>query len=228
MQVAVLCGGLATRLGPLSRSTPKSMLAINGRPFMEHQFKLLSGNGIRDIVLCVGHFHEQIMDYFGDGSRFGVNIKYSVDGDTLLGTGGALRRAYPLLDDEFSVMYGDSYLMLPYENIWRAYRESGKPGLMVVYRNDNRYDRSNLIVRDRRVVLYDPKHERDDLVFIDEGLTVLKKSVLQSIPENTPFGLGSLFSEMARRGDLASFETSQRFYEIGSVNGLEELKTVLR
>jgi len=228
MQAAILCGGLATRLGSLTKDVPKSMLDVGGKPFLQHQLELLAKHGICDVVLCVGHFHEQIMEYFGDGARLGLNIEYSIDGDTLLGTGGALRKALPLLDEDFFVLYGDSYLILPYEHVWNVFKQSEQQGLMVVYKNRNKYDRSNVAICGNEVVYYDVNHESSNLEYIDEGLSVLKRTVLRYLPEDAPAGLGALFAEMAKRRQLACYETRQRFYEIGSVSGFRELKRIIK
>ena len=123
MQMVILAGGLATRLKSLSIECPKSMLPIEGKPFLEHQVALLRKNGIRNIVLCIGHWGEQIEAYFKEGGRLGVHIQYSKEGSRLLGTGGALKKAAPLLEDAFFVMYGDSYLMLDYAHIEKEFRK---------------------------------------------------------------------------------------------------------
>src|SRR4030042_2339790 len=111
MQMVILAGGLASRLGPLTQDTPKCMLCFHGKTFFEHQIDLLKRHDITDILMCVGHLADKIQEYFGDGSQFGVRLRYSVEKDKLLGTGGALKNAEPLLDNEFLLMYGDSYLL---------------------------------------------------------------------------------------------------------------------
>ena len=158
MQIAILAGGLATRLQPLTEKIPKSMIMIQGKPFFQYQLEFLKKEGITDIVLCVGHLSEQIETYFGDGKRFGVNITYSKERDKLLDTAGALKNAERLLEDVFFVMYGDSYLFLDFEAVKGYYRIHNKSALMVVYKNHDIYDKSNVVVEDGMVMRYDKKH----------------------------------------------------------------------
>ncbi|MGC2620498.1 MAG: sugar phosphate nucleotidyltransferase, partial [Acidobacteriaceae bacterium] len=129
-RLALLAGGLATRLRPVTATTPKSLVPVAGEPFLAHQLRRLRTSGLREVVLCTGHLGNQIEDFAGDGSRFGLDIAYSHDGNQPLGTGGALRAALPLLGSRFLVMYGDSWLTQPIEPVWRAFLHSGKPALM--------------------------------------------------------------------------------------------------
>ena len=119
MQLAILAGGLGTRLGPLTANTPKSLVPVLGRPFLEHQIGLVRNAGIKRLVLCIGHYGQRIIERFGQGQAYGVEIVYSQEGEQLLGTGGALKNAEPLLDDAFMMMWGDSYLLLDYAAVWR-------------------------------------------------------------------------------------------------------------
>jgi NDP-sugar pyrophosphorylase family protein len=155
MQALILAGGLGTRLRPLTDELPKCMLPAGGKPFLEHQVRLLASRGVRDIVLCLGHLGERVLAYFGNGHRFGVNLSYAWERDGLLGTGGAIRNAEALLRPEFFVTYGDSYLLLDYRDIMRRFRQSDALGMMVVYRNEDRLEASNVVVRDGRVAAYD-------------------------------------------------------------------------
>lgn len=228
MQMVILAGGLASRMGPLTQDMPKSMLQVNGKPFLEHQIELLRQRGITDIVLCVGYLAEQIKDYFGDGDRFGVHITYSEEGEKLLGTGGALKKAEPLLEEDFLLMYGDSYLLLDYAGIMADFRKSDKQGMMVVYRNMDCYDCSNVVLEANLVKLYDKKRKPPDMAHIDAGLSALKKSTLSFFLENEVALLEDLYSHLVQRRELLAFETDQRFYEIGSISGLEELDELSR
>jgi len=157
LPVAILAGGLATRLRPITEKIPKALMEVNGEPFLAHQLRLLHRNGIRRVVLCVGYLAEMIEEYAGDGSRFGMEIQYSPDGPVLRGTAGALAQALPLLGDRFFVLYGDSYLPCDYAAVQRAFEESGKQALMTVYRNESRWDTSNVQFEDGRILLYDKK-----------------------------------------------------------------------
>ena len=155
--VAILAGGLATRLRPITEKIPKSLVPVAGKPFLAHQLELLHARGIRHAVLCIGYLGEMIQRDFGDGAAFGVRLDYSFDGPKLLGTGGAIKRALPLLGDEFFVLYGDSYLPVAYRPIAEFFQRSGKLGLMTVYRNEGRYDTSNVVFRDGEIAVYDKK-----------------------------------------------------------------------
>jgi len=220
LPVAILAGGLATRLQPLTERTPKSLLAVAGRPFLFHQLDLLKQEGVSRVVLCVGHLAGQIEAAAGDGRRFGLAIAYSFDGDRLLGTGGALRRALPLLGDDFFVMNGDSYLPCSFARLQSAYFAAQQPALMAILRNDNRWDRSNVIFKDGRLIEYDKHSQRCDLSHIDFGISVFSREVLAGLAEDTVIDLADICRDLSLRGRLAAFEVSQRFYEIGSPQGI--------
>jgi MurNAc alpha-1-phosphate uridylyltransferase len=224
MQVAILAGGLATRLRPLTHTIPKSMVMIQGKPFLEYQLDFLKKGGIDDIILCVGHLKEQIESYFGDGSQFGVTIQYSKEEGPLLGTGGALRNARDLLDDTFFVMYGDSYLFLDFKDIWRYFHRFDKSGLMVVYKNEDKYDTSNVSIDGIYVKKYSKTEQTPDMVYIDYGVSILRKKVLESVPVNEYYSLETIFSSLLAQKELLSFPVKQRFYEIGSKEGLAEFQ----
>jgi MurNAc alpha-1-phosphate uridylyltransferase len=228
MQLAILAGGLGTRLGPLTANTPKSLVPVLGQPFLEHQFKLLREAGVMRLVLCIGHYGEQIVERFGDGSSHGVQIAYSQEGDQLLGTGGALKKAEHLLDDAFMMMWGDSYLLLDYAAIWKAFQAQDLPAMMVVFRNQNQRVPSNVVVDGGRVTVYDKWSPDPEKVYIDEGLTCLSKRVLDWVPKGEPFAIEQVFRDLAAQGELAAYQTSQPFYEIGSPEGIAELETILR
>ena len=225
--VAILAGGLATRMRPVTERIPKALIDVAGRPFVEHQLALLQREGVRKVVLCVGYLGEMIEDVIGDGSRFGLSVSYSLDGERLLGTGGALRRALPLLGQHFFVLYGDSYLDIEYAPVQAAYRESGLPALMTVFRNEGRWDTSNVLFDGSRVVRYDKRHPTPDMKFIDYGLGVLSRDLFDLAKEEV-FDLSDLYAGLAGTGRLAGFEETQRFYEIGTPSGLAEADSHLR
>ena len=227
MQLAILAGGLGTRLGPLTASTPKSLVPVLGRPFLEHQIKLVREAGVERLVLCIGHYGQQIVERFGDGSAHGVEIAYSQEGEQLLGTGGALKKAGHFLDDSFMMMWGDSYLLLDYAAIWRAFQAQDLPAMMVVYRNENQRVPSNVVVEGGKVTVYDKWVEDPAKVYIDEGLTCLRKELLERAPSGEPFAIEQVFRDLATEGQLAAYETEQPFYEIGSLEGIAELETIL-
>lgn len=227
MQVVILAGGLATRLRSLAGKVPKSMIRVNGKPFLQYQIELLKKNNFTDILLSIGYLGSQIEDYFGDGKDWRVRLSYSREKEGLLGTGGALKKAENLLEDEFFVMYGDSYLLLDYQEIARYFRSLNKRGLMVVYKNHNQFDKSNLIVKNGLVKLYDKKGVNPEMVYIDEGISILRKETLGDFPSRTPFPLDEIFQRLISKKELLAFQTNQRFYEIGSPQGLDDFKKLI-
>lgn len=227
MQIVVLAGGLGTRLRPLTDHMPKSLIPVNGRPFLEYQLDLFKRNGIRDIVLCVGHLGEQIREYFGDGSRFGVDIRYSEERERLLGTAGAIRKAERFLAEEFFLTYGDSYLLLDYQAVMDYFRRHDKLGLMVVYRNCDRLARSNVVVEGALVKVYDKERRRPGMEYINYGLSLLRREAVGLIPPGGPFSQEELYQILIDQRQLLALETHQRFYEIGSPHGLEEFRQLV-
>jgi len=225
--VAVLAGGLATRMRPVTERIPKALIEVAGRPFVEHQLRLLQREGVRKVVLCVGYLGEMIEAVIGDGSRFGISVSYSFDGERLLGTGGALRRALPLLGQHFFVLYGDSYLDIAYAPVQASYRDSRLAALMTVFRNEGRWDTSNVLFDGKRVVRYDKRHPTPDMKFIDYGLGVLSSDLFDVAKEEV-FDLSDLYAGLAGESRLAGFEETQRFYEIGTPSGLAEADSHLR
>ena len=228
LPVAILAGGLATRLRPITEKIPKVLVPVAGRPFLSHQLELLRAEGIRRVVLCLGHLGEMVSAEYGDGSRFGVQIEYSFDGPKLLGTGGALKRALPRLGERFFVLYGDSYLPIPFAPVAASFERSGKSGLMTVYRNEGRYDTSNVIFHDGGIECYDKKARRPEMRHIDYGLSVFRAGVFAEWPDDQPFDLAEVMARLVERRDMAGFEVTQRFYEIGSHAGLAELEARLQ
>lgn len=222
LPVAILAGGAATRLRPITETIPKSLVNVAGRPFIERQLEWLRQQGIERVVLCVGHLGVRIEEVVGDGRRFDVQVVYSYDGDKLLGTGGALRRALPFLGEAFFVLYGDSYLTCHLASVEAAFGQAGKPAMMTVFANEGRWDTSNVIFREGEIVLHDKKNLSPEMKHIDYGLGVLTAPVLRRYAEGESFDLSSVYTELAKRGDLAGFEIRERFYEIGSFTGLKE------
>lgn len=225
--VAILAGGLATRLRPLTEKMPKVLLPVAGKPFLAHQLELLKTQGITKVVLCLGHLGELVQKEFGKGADFGIELDYSFDGPTLLGTGGAIRRALPQLGSEFFVLYGDSYLTVPFAPIAAFFEKSGKSGLMTVYRNEGLYDTSNVVFREGEIVVYDKKTRLREMRHIDYGLSLFRASVFEEWPPGQSFDLADVMRKLVGNQDLAGFEVRERFYEIGSPSGLEELQKKL-
>jgi D-sedoheptulose 7-phosphate isomerase len=227
LPVAILAGGLATRLHPVTTTIPKALVDVAGRPFAEHQLDWLRAQSVERVVFCVAHLGEMIRDALGDGSRWQLRIDYVFDGGTLLGTAGALKRALPVLGDAFFVLYGDSFLTCELSPIERAFRASGRAGLMTVFRNDDKWDRSNVQFRDGELVRYDKVNRTPDMRHIDYGLGVLTARALAWVPPDRPSDLAAVYQRLLADGDLAGVEVSERFYEIGSPEGLEETRLFL-
>jgi NDP-sugar pyrophosphorylase family protein len=218
--VAILAGGLGTRLYPLTERIPKALIEINGEPFLAHQLRLLRARGIERVVLCVGQHGERVREYAGDGARFGLAVEYSFDGPALLGTAGAVRNALPLLGDAFFVVYGDSYLPCSYRDVAEGFRAAGQPGLMTVYRNEGRWDTSNVEFAEGRILAYDKKNRTARMRHIDYGLGVFSRAAFAG---EQRADLAEVYGDLLKRGQLASFEVHERFYEVGSFEGIGEL-----
>jgi len=217
--VAILAGGLATRMHAVTQTIPKSLIDVAGRPFIDHQLELLRAEGVENVVLCVGHLGEMIEAHIGDGSRFGLSVRYSFDGEKLLGTGGALRRALPQLGDDFFVLYGDSYLEIDYAAVQATYGERAKPALMTVFRNEGQWDTSNVLFDGAKILRYDKRNPSADMKYIDYGLGILSSELLKH-RGNEAFDLADVYAELVDGGRLAGFEATKRFYEIGTPSGL--------
>jgi MurNAc alpha-1-phosphate uridylyltransferase len=227
LPVAILAGGLATRLRPITETMPKALVEVAGRPFIDHQLRLLLAQGYTRVVLCVGYRGEMIEQHVGDGSRFGMRITHVADGPALLGTGGALRRALPQLGAAFFILYGDSYLTCDFPAVERAFRSAQLPALMTVLKNENQWDQSNVIYDGGKIVRYDKKNRVNEMRYIDYGLSAMKAEGIASRAEGEAFDLSDVFTTLASEGRLAGFEVGERFYEIGSPSGLEETERYL-
>ena len=228
LPVAILAGGLATRLRPITETVPKALVEIAGRPFAEHQAELLRAQGVTDVVWLVGYRADQIEKALGNGSRWDLRFTYVHDGPVLLGTGGAVRRALPLLGGAFFVMYGDSYLECDFAEVERVFRDSGRSGLMTVYRNEGLYDTSNVEFVDGRIVRYEKQARTPSMRHIDWGLGVLTASAFGRYGDGEPLDLARVYQDLLAAGDLAGYEVSHRFYEIGSPEGIADTDAYLR
>ncbi|MDX1901558.1 MAG: sugar phosphate nucleotidyltransferase [Gammaproteobacteria bacterium] len=224
--VVILAGGLATRLRPVTEKIPKSLLSVKGQPFIFHQLKLLQQQGVRKVVLCVGFLAEKIQQYVGDGKAFGLSVEYSYDGDMLLGTAGAIQNALPLLDDHFFVLYGDSYLTCPYAAVQESFIQQQKMALMTVFRNDGQWDKSNVVFRNHEILNYSKAQQTIDMHHIDYGLGVFNQRVFSTV-SHYPYDLATVYQHCLEQHQLAAFEVTERFYEVGSFSGIEELEAYL-
>jgi len=226
LPIAILAGGLATRLRPLTERIPKALVEVAGRPFVDWQLELLASAGTKRVVFCVGYLGEMIEAHVGDGARFGLEVAYSYDGPTLLGTGGALRQALPLLGEEFLVLYGDSYLPIDYAAVTEAFLKSGKPGLMTVLKNEGRWDSCNVWMDSGEIRLYDKKARLPEMQHIDYGLTAFRAEVFSQRSAEA-FDLAEVMREWVTKHEMAAFEVTERFYEIGSPAGIADLDAFL-
>lgn len=225
LPVAILAGGLATRLRPITEKIPKALVDVAGEPFVFRQLRYLRDQGVRRVVICIGYLGEMVQDAVGGGAKFGIEVAYSIDGDVLLGTGGALKRALPLLGEQFFVLYGDSFLPVDFAPIESAFVASGKKALMTVLKNGDRWDKSNVLFRDGQIVEYNKRNPRPEMEFIDYGLGVLAGRVLDAHPDGEPFDVADVYHALSLERQLAGYEVHQRFYEIGSHSGLKEAES---
>jgi NDP-sugar pyrophosphorylase family protein len=228
LPVAILAGGLATRLKPITEKIPKLLVEVAGEPFFTHQIRLLKKAGLTRLVLCLGYLGERIVELYGDGSKWGVEIEYSFDGPKLLGTGGALIRALPRLGEAFYVLYGDSYLPIDYLAVGSAFLGSGKLGMMTVFENREKFDASNVWFEDGVIRAYSKREKLPAMRHIDYGLGVFRRSAFDGFPRGEVVDLANVQEALLGRHELAGYEIGQRFYEIGSHEGLRELDQLLK
>jgi NDP-sugar pyrophosphorylase family protein len=225
--VIILAGGIATRLRPVTKNIPKALVNVGGQPFIVHQLRLLYSYGIRRVIISAWYRAEMIREFVGNGSRFGMQVEYVFDGDNPLGTGGAIRMALNLLDGPFFVLYGDSYLPCRYTDIQAFFAAENQPGLMTVYRNQGRWDTSNVEMVEGRILCYDKKNRNPRMEFIDYGLGMFRPEVFASLPEGQPADLADIYIKLINEHKLLAYEVKQRFYEVGTFKGLRELDELL-
>lgn len=225
----ILAGGLATRLRPITETIPKALVEVGGRPFIDYPLHLLRRNGIRRVLLCLGHLGDQVENHLRNSGLHDLEIRYSHDGPQLLGTGGALCQAAPLLDELFWVLYGDSYMDIAYPSVLAAFLEQETfLGLMTVVKNQDRWDRSNVVFRDGRLLKYDKRKPTAEMTHIDFGVALLRRTALERISPRRPADLADLYSQLVADGQMMGYEVTQRFFEIGSPLGLQETRSYLK
>jgi MurNAc alpha-1-phosphate uridylyltransferase len=231
MQCVILAGGLGTRLWPETKTTPKTLLPMAGTPFATWQLSWLAQSGIDSVVYCLGHLGQLIRDHVGDGASWGLSVRYVDEGEHLRGTAGALRLACDesALEEDFLVLYGDSWLQVDPAEVLRTARERREPALMTVFRNDGRWDGSNVVLDGTRIARYAKglTVPPPEMRWIDYGLLTFRRSVIsERVPPDGPQDLAALCAGLAEEGLLAGFEVHRRFYEIGSVAGRDELEAL--
>jgi len=225
LPVIILAGGLAKRMRPLTKNIPKALLPVNGKPFIDLQLELLRKNGINSVVISLGYLGEQIEQYV-NSKNCGMDTEFSYDGDNPLGTGGAVKKAAEITGKAFFVLYGDSYLEIDYNDVQQTWENSGKSALMTVYRNENRWDTSNVLFENNKIVCYSKTERTEAMQHIDYGLGVLQKDILNGYGER--FDLADVYASLAKCGELSGYEAQNRFYEIGSPCGMTELEEHLK
>ena len=225
--VIILVGGIATRLRPITEKIPKALVEVGGQPFIAHQLYLLKSQGISFVIISAWYKGEMIREFISDGSRFGMNVQYVFDGDIPLGTGGAIRKALPLLDKPFFVLYGDSYLPCNYAEIQSYFDHHEYPGLMTVFRNKGKWVASNVEMVNEQIIHYDKNNLTTRMDYIDYGLGLFKPEVFASLSEGQPADLAEIYQKLVANHNLLAYEVKQRFYEIGTFEGLNELDQLL-
>lgn len=225
--VIILAGGLATRLRPMTEKIPKALVEVGGEPFIAHQLRLLQSRGIQHVVISTWYRGEMIRECVGDGSHFGMHVEYVSDGDSPLGTGGAIRQALKLLHGPFFVLYGDSYLPCDYADIQVYFHARKQPGLMTVYRNQGKWDTSNVEMADDQIIAYDKMNRTPRMTFIDYGLGMFLPDAFAHLVDGQRADLAEIYQTLVVQKRLAAYEVKQRFYEIGSFEGLRELDRLL-
>ena len=226
--LVILAGGLATRLGNLTADIPKSLIKINGRPFIDWQLDLLVSSGYKEFVFCLSHKSELIQNYLGDGSNWGSTFKYSIDGPVQLGTGGAIYKALPLLEEKFAVIYGDSYLPMDYKNLERTFETSSYLAMMSVFENRNLIESSNVQFFEGKIINYNKGVKDSSMRHIDYGITYFRKETFTAWSDSIRFDLSEICHNLSISGNLGGVEVFDRYYEIGSVKGIEEFSSYLR
>jgi len=224
---AILAGGLATRLRPITEKIPKALVEVAGKPFIDHHLSLLRENGIRQVVICAGYKGEMLRDHVGNGSAFDLRVDYSFDGEKLLGTAGALKRAAHLLGEVFWVTYGDSYMDIDYRTILDFFLARNVLGLMTVIENGDRWDKSNAVFEHGRLVRYDKQIRSPEMKHIDYGVALLCRAVLDGVPLDQPTDLAGIYTNLVEAGQMVGHEVFNRFYEMGSPQGLQETRAYL-
>lgn len=227
LPVVILCGGLSTRLQPLTETIPKSMVTVLGKPFIDWQLSLLKENGCKEVILCIGKFGDQIRDHIGSGLRCGIHVQYSDDSGQLLGTGGALQNAYRILPSEFIVMNGDIYVDINYRKLTNHYFCENTLLLMTVYPANGTNIMGNVSINNNKLQKYDKSGTGQDLNYVDFGITVMKRRLLNRFPVGDTFDFGVIYSNLIEHQQASYYVSSTPLHEIGSPDGLRETEEYL-
>tara|TARA_B100002019_G_scaffold276367_1_gene275113 strand:- start:4445 stop:5158 length:714 start_codon:yes stop_codon:yes gene_type:complete len=227
LPVAILAGGLGTRLYPITKTIPKALIEVSGQPFIFHQLKYLRHQGIKKVVICIGHLGDMIKSRVGDGSQFGLKIFYSSDESKLVGTGGAIKKALSMLGKKFFILYGDTFLPVRYDIVEKAYLSSNKLCLMTVLKNNGKWDKSNVLFKENSLIEYNKNEPRAEMIYIDYGLSILSANIFDTYPNKSFFDLSNVFQKLSDQNQLEGFEVHERFYEIGTPDSLRETEKFL-
>ena len=225
MQCVILAGGLGTRMLPLTQQIPKALIEVSGKPFVHYQLSWLATHGITDVTFCIGHFGQMIRDYVQDGSAYNLKVNYVDEGENLLGTAGALRLALDenKLNESFFVMYGDSFLPIDFEDVWNFHINNSK-SVMTIYKNNNQFDKSNVVLYENNIILYNKNQTSSSYEYIDYGLSILSKDIVEDIMPKQKHKLADLFYELSIENKIIGYEVFERFFEIGSFSGLKDFE----
>jgi NDP-sugar pyrophosphorylase family protein len=223
LQVVILAGGLATRLLPVTEKIPKSLVEVAGFPFIHHQLVYLKKQGINEVVICLGHMGEMVKEFVSKRS-YGLSISFSFDGQKQLGTGGAIKNALSILKDRFFILYGDSFLPINYSKVYQALIGYQDYAVMTIMRNNNKYDVSNVKIISENIIFYNKNSPSADMEYIDYGLSIISKKMIKDFHADYIFDLADLMQSISTQKKLLGFEVFERFYEIGSHDGLTETR----
>ncbi len=218
-----MAGGLATRIRPLTNEIPKSLVSIEERPFLQYQIELLTCYGIKDIILCVSYMGKKIENCFGDGNKYNARIIYSYEKEKLLGTGGALKLAEKNLKENFFLIWGDSYVNLNYKEMHDFHLKNSDnfDVTIAIFYNIRNYDKSNIVYKSGKIKKYE-KNSTDKMKYIDAGVMVINKKLLLRIPPGKVFQIENLFTKLAKEEKIKPFLIKKRYYEVGSLKGLNQ------
>jgi NDP-sugar pyrophosphorylase family protein len=232
MQCIILAGGLGTRMSHRTADRPKAMIEVAGEPFIRHQLRLLGDGGFDDVVICVGYRGLLLEDEVATHTPLGMSVRCISDGERLRGTAGAIRRAieHGLTDERFAVLYGDSYLLVNFADVWTLFDSEQYEALMTVWRTGS-FEDSNAGVADGRVVVYRKGasvSNHPSMSHIDYGLGIVcADAMLDLVPPGVSYDLADVYETLAANGRLQAYEVDERFHEIGSEAGLVELDRLL-
>jgi NDP-sugar pyrophosphorylase family protein len=228
LPVVILAGGLATRLQSLKKKLPKALIKISGKPFIYHQLTYLRKEGIKKVIICIGYLGDRIKNYVGNGKKFDIEVLYSKDWPHLLGTGGAIKNALPLITDKFFILYGDTFLPINYKDIVKFHLKNKSKSVITIIKNKGMWDKSNINFKNNKIIEYNKFNNGLEMEYIDYGLSLLSKDIFNKYPPKKSFDLSVIFRQLIIQKKLLGFEVYKRFYEIGSIKGLRQTKKFLK